>query len=84
MNYVKNQIFILQENFNAVQKAAYFDIINSHLSTVSLKHSNSTTISLIIKWSSIPISWTNVTIKFSQPQNMSTCFFQFMECEKGT
>lgn len=77
MNYVKNQIFTLQENFHAVQKAAYFDLINSHLSTVSLKHNNSATISVIIKWSSIPTSWTNVTIKFTQPQNMSTCFAQY-------
>lgn len=83
MNYVKNQIFTLQEN-STVQKAAYFDVINSCLSIVSLKHNNSATISVIIKWSSIPISWTNVTIKFSQSQNMHTCFVQFMECEKGT
>ena len=77
MNYVKNQIFTLQENVHAVQKAAYFDLINSHLSTVSLKHNNSATISVIIKWSSIPTSWTNVTIKFTQSQNMSTCFAQY-------
>lgn len=78
---VKNQILMLQENGPAVQ-AAYADM-KIHISPISLQHTNSAPISFTIKWSLIPISLTNITVKFSQPKNMSTCSVQFMECENA-
>lgn len=60
----QNEIFTLQENCSTVQKAAYFDVIEIHVSSIaSLKHSNSATIPVIINWSSILLLFSLWSVK---------------------